>query len=52
MEIKLGDKILINPSNSTLITGFGRNNRTGKTGTYPVSKVRMMANTADFLAFT
>ena len=50
--MKVGDKILINPSSSTLITGFGTNNRTGEIGTYPVKKVRLMASTADFLAFS
>ena len=52
LELKVGDEIWINTKLSTIVTGFGKNLRTSRYGTYPISKVRKQVHTEDFAGFT
>ena len=51
IELKAGDKVFIDRHKSNLINGFGKNERTKKTGKYPISKVRPYVNAIFYPGF-
>ena len=51
MELKTGDKVFIDTQKSTLVNGYGKNERTSKSGKYPVSKVRPYVNAIFYPGF-
>ena len=52
MELKTGDKVFIDKQKSTLVNGYGKNERTNKSGKYPISKVRPYVNAIFYPGFT
>ena len=51
MELKVGDKIKIHRENFVRNRGYGFNTRTHRKGYYLLTKVRILANTAEYLSF-
>ena len=51
MELKVGDKIKIYQANFVRNRGYGYNSRTNRNGFYSLNKVRIFANTAEYLSF-
>ena len=51
MELQIGDRILIDRRRSSLITGYGMNERTKLSGKYPISKVRSFVNKVNYPGF-